>query len=159
MYPSTLITFSHPPSPKECNAKRRCWGPRSPRVLEQPRIRHHSQLAGDHFDPDLVAAGRTRFTRLSFSPVPLPMCPITARCSTVAVNSPTRVSRRTPKHHNYPANLILFDVHPAGFEPATGGLEVRGDGVQHVAKCCRIRLFRGNSFVRCCCKFRVVAIR
>jgi hypothetical protein len=85
----------------------------------------HLQLTGGRFDTDLVAGGRTRITRWFRSLAPLPTSLAPAGCSTVAVNGPFRVSRRTPPHRNCPANLILLDARPAGFEPATGGLEVR----------------------------------
>ena len=58
---------------------------------------------------------------------------------------------------NFPANPVLFDARPAGFEPATGGLEVRGDRFQHVPVRCRTRLPKTNSLVRRCRMFRVVA--
>jgi hypothetical protein len=53
--------------------------------------------------------------------------------------------------------LATLGARPAGFEPATGGLEERGDGLQHVPACCRTRLNKPNPPIRCFTEFRVVA--
>ena len=63
----------------------------------------------------------------------------------------------SPASYVYPANLHFSKARPAGFEPATGGLEVGGDGFQHVPTCCRTRLVKPNPSKRCCSLLRVVA--
>jgi hypothetical protein len=58
--------------------------------------------------------------------------------------------------HVFPAKHRLFGARPAGFEPATRGLEVRCHMFQVVSRSIRKGLFRPNSLAVCCLMFPVV---
>jgi hypothetical protein len=86
-------------------------------------------------------------------PIPRP-CSLAPSVTTLLYSTTVSQALRQTLRACFAAKL---GARPGGFEPATGGLEVRGYSFQCVTGCCRTRLNKPNPLVRCCRTFRVVA--